>query len=407
MRAVIRRVSRAGLLAVGVTLLTASAAAALDDPIELTVDTWTSDAGRAYVGVRAAGQWAIPAEPEATEVTCDQYYGRWELMGVAQPAFRHYWVWLYRCADDERVNVDAPVNVAIDGGRPAIGISAEAYGDLSLYLSVAVEPASAPAGTERIVRGRLAGEWADALTGYLAAHVDRASLRVTGWTVDFGDGTVEQHPPDPDDPEALAVAHTHEEAGEFEAIVTAHVAGEAYGAFFAPGGVPAERVEPFALDISNSAGGGAVAVEYTAPVVTVGASPSSPMGPTPVDPVDDGSVALWWPRGLLCELHPRAIVVSEGLMTSGGVVLGTGTTRLVNYRYTAAINDASAPTPSGTYAAGQPIRIQWDTPLAGGASYPVGLELELETTYPDGTVRTTTAAGTVEVTVVYSAVGGS
>jgi hypothetical protein len=45
--------------------------------------------------------------------------------------------------------------------------------------------------------------------------------------------------------------------------------------------------------------------------------------------------------------------------------------------------------------------------LPGQGSYPVRLVLELETTYDDGTVRTYEAAGTVDVTVVYSAVGGS
>lgn len=402
-----RRLIASAMLAIAALGVTATAVLGLDD-VELTVDTWTSDAGRAYVGVRAAGHWSIPAEPGSTVVACDHYYGRWELMGTAQPASRHYWVWLYRCADDERVNVDAPVTVAIDGGRPGIGITAAAYGDLSLFLAVGVEPASAPAGTERMVSARLTGAWVDALSGYLAAHIDRDALRITGWTVDFGDGVVEDHPPDPDAPETLSVPHTYTAAGQFEAVVTAHVAGEAYAAFFTPGGLPAERVEPFSLDISNRAAGiGAVAIEYADPVVIVGASPSSPTGPTPVGPADDGSTVLWWPRGLLSEFHPRAIVVSEGTMTSGGVVLGSGTTRLVGYRYIAGVNDASAPTRAGRYPAGEPIRIQWDTPLAGGASYPVRLELELETTYPDGTVRTSIAAGTVEVTVVYSAVGGA
>ena len=41
------------------------------------------------------------------------------------------------------------------------------------------------------------------------------------------------------------------------------------------------------------------------------------------------------------------------------------------------------------------------------ATYPVRLVLELETSYDDGTVRTYEVAGEVDVTVVYSAVGGS
>jgi len=394
------------VLAIAALGVTTSVALGIDD-VEVTVDTWTSDTGRAYVGVRAGGEWSIPAQSESADVSCDTYYGRWRLMGVAQPWYRQYWVSLFACADDEPINPGAPVNVVV-GDQPAIGLTAEAYGDLSLYLAVEVAPASAPAGTQRTVSARLTGAWVDALSGYLAAYVDRASLRITGWTVDFGDGSIEQHPADPADPFALSVSHTYEAAGEFTAIVIAHLSGEAYAAFFAPGGAPAERVEPFVLDIANSAAGiGALTIEYTDPVVTVGASPSSPTAPTPVGPADDGSTALWWPRGLRCELYPRAIVVTEGTMTSGGLTLGSGTTRLVGYRYTAGANDASVPTPSGRYSAEAPIRIQWDTPLPDGAAYAVRLELELETTYPDGTVLTSTASGTVEVTVVYSAVGGS
>ena len=67
-------------------------------------------------------------------------------------------------------------------------------------------------------------------------------------------------------------------------------------------------------------------------------------------------------------------------------------------------NDASNASASGTYPAAAPIRIQWNTPLPGTRSYPVRLVLDLETVYDDGTVRTSRVAGTVDVTVVYSAV---
>jgi hypothetical protein len=50
------------------------------------------------------------------------------------------------------------------------------------------------------------------------------------------------------------------------------------------------------------------------------------------------------------------------------------------------------------------IRIQWDTPLPGAKTYPVRLVLDLETTYDDGTVRTSQVAGVVSVTVIYSAI---
>ena len=75
---------------------------------------------------------------------------------------------------------------------------------------------------------------------------------------------------------------------------------------------------------------------------------------------------------------------------------------------TVRVAPADAPadaTPSGTYAPDVPIAIAWDTPLPGQGTYSVQLVLDLRTTYADGTVRTETVAGSVAVTVIYSAVG--
>ena len=91
-------------------------------------------------------------------------------------------------------------------------------------------------------------------------------------------------------------------------------------------------------------------------------------------------------------------------MRSGGVVIGGATTRLVSFRYLGGANDASDASPPGTYDAGEPIRIQWNTPLPNGGSYPIRVELTVETTYDDGTVRTFEFAGSIAATVVYSAI---
>ena len=400
------RIAGATATAVAALAVTASATAAYESRLELKVETWTSPDGRAYVGVQAAGEWATPAVEVAEVVT--PYYSVWDLMGVNQPFCRHYWVWVYRTADDEFMNPTAPSSIVTCDDLPAIGIRPEGSGDLSFYLDVAVDPVSAPARAERDVTAELTLAWMDAIGGYLSAYVIHDSVRVDGWTVDFGDGTVRDYPRDPGGQERLSVSHRYEAAGSFEATVTAHVSGQAYAAFFTPAGAPIEQVIPFSLDISNAASGiSALPVEYVPPVVEVGGSPSGvqPDGRL-VEPDAAGHAAIWWPRGLVCELYPRAIVITEGLMRSGGVTIGGATTRLVAYRYGAGVNDASAPTRSGRYAADEPIRIQWDTPLPGEAAYPVNLVLELETTYDDGTVRTFEVSGEVDVTVIYSAVTG-
>jgi hypothetical protein len=226
--------------------------------------------------------------------------------------------------------------------------------------------------------------------------------------VDFGDGTERDYPPEAGNQGRLAVSHRYEESGSFDATVTAHISGEAYAAFFTPAGAPIEQVIPFTVDISNRATGiSALPVEYVPPVVEVGGSPSGLLADGRlVEPDAEGHAAIWWPRGLVCQLYPRAIVVTEGFMRSGGVTIGGASTRLVAYHYAAAVNDASAPTPSGRYPPDEPIRIQWNTPLPGQGTYPVRLVLELETTYEDGTVRTSEVVGEVDVTVIYSAVTG-
>jgi len=397
--------SAAICLALGALFAFATPARALD-PIELKVETWATEDGRAYVGVQAAAEWAVPAT--STTGVDTTYYSRWELMGITQPWHRLYWVWVYRTADDSRVNVTSPISLFTDDREPGIGIRPEAQGELSLYLDVAVQPVSGPARSARTVSAELTTGWLDAVGGVISAYVIHDSVTVEGWTVDFGDGSVETLPRQPGNQERLAVQHRYVEAGSFDAVVTAHVSGEAYGAFFTPGGVPVERVIPWELDITNSATGiSALPIEYVAPVVEVGASSSGTLANgTVVSPDADGHTQMWWPRGLLCQLYPRAIVVTEGFMRSGGVTIGAATTRLVAYHYEAGVNDASAPTAPGDYSADEPIRIQWNTPLPGQGSYPVRLVLELETTYDDGTVRTYQAAGAVDVTVVYSAVSG-
>ena len=249
----------------------------------------------------------------------------------------------------------------------------------------------------------LTAGWLDYLGKAISAYVIPSSVRVDRWTVDFGDGTGRTFPGDGTD--RLATTHAYD-AGTFDVVVTAHVSGQAYGAFFTPAGDPYEQVVPFALDISNSATGvSALPIDYVPPVVTVGASPSGtlPDG-TLVAPDAAGHAALWWPRGLHCQLYVRPIIVTEGFMRSGGVVIGGATTRLLGYRYEPGVNDAADASGAGTYAATDPIAIQWNTPLSGQRAYPVHLVLDLETTYDDGTVRDIEVAGDVDVTVIYAAV---
>lgn len=379
--------------------LTIESVAAIDPGLDVRVDTWTSDVGHAYVGVKAAGRWAPPAT-----TSCVGYYSTWRWTAtIYTTPIRDEWFVLAHTCSGSVVNLLNPVIVVTSRTTPGIGIERRAAGAMSLYLRVSVAPVTAPARTARTVTAELTAGWQDALGDAIQAYVQRGSLRIERWTVDFGDGTRQTFPATTGD--RLVTTHAYA-AGGFDVTVTAHVSGNAYGAFFAPDGTPFERVVPFALDISNrAAGNAALPIDYSLPVVSVGASPSGSLPNGVAVPADvAGHADLWWPRGMPCALYVRPIIEREGFMSSGGLVIGGATTRLLSYHYEAGTNDASGPTPSGTYPAATPIHIQWDTPLPGLGSYPVRLVLTLETTYDDGTVRTFQVSGVVSVTVIYSAV---
>jgi len=376
---------------------------AFDPGVAVTVNKWSSDAGHGYIAVQANGHWAPPASTPSKVQT--EFYSNWQNMGNPGAFCHAWWVTVIRRSDGTIVNGANPVSLIRCGPEPVVGVSSSAMGDLSLYLAVAVDPVSAPARTARTVTAELTAGWRDWIDDAMSAYIRRSSVRVRTWTVDFGDGTRQTFPSDAAVPDRLVTTHAYE-AGQFDVIVTAHITGDAYGAFFAPNGTPFERVVPFTLDISNVASGvSALPIDYIPPVVTVGGSPSGtlPNG-VPVAADVAGHAALWWPRGLPCALLVRPIIEQEGFMRSGGVVIGGATTRLLSYDYEAGPNDASNPTRSGTYPAAAAIQIQWDTPLPGVKTYPIRLVLELETTYDDGTVRTSQAAGVVSVTVIYSAI---
>ena len=396
-----KRALRSGALALGALLAFAGSAAAFDSGVAVTVNTWNAGSGRAYVGVQAAGQWAPPGTR-----SCLRYYSTWNHQATifTTPVRDEWFVTVHTCSGST-VNPLSPTMVITSRTSPGIGIRRQASGLMRLDLDVAVDPVTAPAGTARTVTAALTGDWLDAIGDEISAYVIRSSVRITRWTVDFGDGTVRTIPASLAAPDRLTTTHAYG-SGQFSVTVTAHVTGDAYGAFFAPSGVPFEESVPFAVDITNAASGiSGLPIDYIPPVVSVGGSPSGTLPGGGVVPADvAGHAELWWPRGLPCDLFVRPIIEREGFMRSGGLVIGGATTRLVSYRYEAGTNDALDATGSGTYPAAIPIAIQWNTPLPGTGSYPVRLVLDLETTYDDGTVQTSQVSGIVAVTVVYSAV---
>ncbi len=391
------RLLSGAVLAGALLLLLAPAALAFDSNFDVALQTWHGDSGHGYVGVQVNGHWAPPEQrgrPVQTE-----FWSEWRNQGNPSPYCHAYWVIVHRTSTGIPVNSDNPESTVVCGPQSAIGLDASGYADMSLYLDVAVDPVTAPARTDRAVTAQLTAGWQAYLGKAISAYVIPSSVRETRWTVDFGDGSSRAFGDNGTD--SLATTHAYE-PGTFDVTVTVHVTGQAYGAFFTPAGDPYEQVVPFAIDITNSATGvSALPIDYLPPVVTVGASPSGTLpGGTAVPPDAAGHDALWWPRGLHCSLYIRPVIVSEGVMRSGGVVIGGARTVLLSYRYERGVNDAADTTRTGSYPPDAPVAIQWDAP----GTYPVRLVLVLRTTYADGTVRDSSVSGDVAVTVVYSAV---
>jgi hypothetical protein len=366
--------------------------------IGLAVTDWTAPDGHAFVGVQANGQWASPSS--------SGYCSEWVLKAVVAPSEWVYWVWVHQdgCSGPV-INFTNPRQVITTPDKPGMGIHANTAAGMSLYLDVSVQPDAAPAMTQRTVSAQLTSGWVTALNGAIQAYVVPSSVHVTSWTVRFGDDTTATFPPDPSNPFGLTTTHTYG-SGQFNVVAIAHVSGQAYGAFFAPDGTPFEQLVPFSINISNQASGIGAPIQYVPPVVRVTGSPSGTLPDGTIIPANAAEhTQFYWPRGLLCSLYAQADIVTEGYELSDGVVIGGAKTKLIGYHYEAGANDAANATPTGNYAPDVPIAIQWDQPLPGAESYPVALTLDLQTTYDNGTVRTSTVSGTVGVTVIYSAVG--
>ena len=158
--------------------------------VAVTVKTWNAGSGRAYVGVQAAGQWAPPGTR-----SCLRYYSTWNHQATifTTPVRDEWFVTVHTCSGST-VNPLSPTMVITSRTSPGIGIRRQASGLMRLDLGVAVDPVTAPAGTVRTVTAALTGDWLDAIGDEISAYVIRNSVRITRWTVDFGDGTVRTIP---------------------------------------------------------------------------------------------------------------------------------------------------------------------------------------------------------------------
>jgi hypothetical protein len=200
------------------------------------------------------------------------------------------------------------------------------------------------------------------------------------------------------------------------AVAHVHIVGQGVG-FDGSGRPTIIPVNAF-VDVSNKAsavglGGPPL---YTPPVLRVGGIGDGQSGDGAI-PVPNLSSApsqhLVTIRGHLLLIYPRAIVVSAGSESVGGVPVGEATTVTTSWRYGGGWTDAppgEGTVPGGSGGTASAISLQWNNaePL-NGMGQPVDEQVPVtitaQTTYPDGHTATETVSGNVTVTIYYVALG--
>ena len=117
---------RAALLIAGTWLLAMVSPVNAIDDINVTVNTWSSDAGHGYVAVQANGNWAPPASTPSKVRT--EFFSQWQNMGNPSAFCHDWWVTVLRTADGTVVNPASPVSLARCGPEPVIGVSPSGAG---------------------------------------------------------------------------------------------------------------------------------------------------------------------------------------------------------------------------------------------------------------------------------------
>jgi len=118
-------------------------------------------------------------------------------------------------------------------------------------------------------------------------------------------------------------------------------------------------------------------------------------------------------RGALTSLSVQLLILREGQLTVDGVPRGFGHSWLTGWRLDGAPSDAPrgvGTVPGGDHSAGEPLRLQWNTPnhIVGGQprDYLVPLTLFIATRFPDGHVASYAIASSFSVSVNFAAESG-
>jgi hypothetical protein len=208
---------------------------------------------------------------------------------------------------------------------------------------------------------------------------------------------------------------TGSQKSDVTAIAHVHITGEGV-AFDAAGNPTVIPVDTF-VDVSNKAtAAGLGPPTYTPPVLRVGGIGDGQTGDGSI-PAANLALApsqhLTTIRGHLLLIYPRAIVVTPGTESIGGVPVGNATTTTASWRYDGSWTNTppgAGTAPGGNGGNGNAVVLQWNNPeplnaLGQPVDEQAPITITAQTTYPDGHTATETVSGSVGVTIYYIALG--
>jgi len=379
-------------------------------------------AGHAFVYAQVSDStFAFPA-PTGTGHQ-SPFYSEWVAQPIASPSCPWIWaVYVFDRATNRQINTPPPNTPPPDFGTTTVFCASptaspvaqppqtDAAARLDLDLQVMVSPAVAAAGSTSVVSAVLSNALTEDLNLYLSMAIEGWS--VTSWSIDFGDGqmTTLNGPVGT----SIRVPHVYQAAGLYEARVVAFISGHAQAAVYDRYGTVHLLRRPFSVQVGNYAVATAStrpSRSYLPPRALVGVVPYIGMA------IGAPSTAAFRHidglRGALTSLSVQLLILREGELVIDSVTRGFGHSWLTGWRLDGAPSDAPpgvGTVPGGSHSAGEPLRLQWNTPnhILGGQprDYVVPVTLFIATRFPDGHIASYAIASSFSVSVNFAAESG-
>ena len=379
-------------------------------------------AGHAFVYAQVSDStFAFPAPTGSGHQS--PFFSEWVAQPIASPTCPWIWaVYVFDRATNRQINTPPPnapppnfgTTTVLCASPTATPVAqppqAEAAARLDLDLQVTVSPAIASAGSTSIVSAVLSNALSQDLNLYLSMAIEDWS--VTSWSIDFGDGQMATR--NGVVGASIQVPHVYQAAGVYDVRVIAFISGHAQAAVYDRYGTVHLLRRPFSVEVGNDATATAsrrLSRSYLPPQAVVGVVPS--LGMSTAAPSTTAFRHIDGLRGALTSLAVQLLITREGQLTIDGVARGWGRSWLTGWRLDGAGSDAPpgvGTVPGGRHPAGEPLRLQWNTPnaIVGGLprDYVVPVTLFIATRFPDGHVAFYAIASSFSVSVNFAAESG-